>query len=76
MPFAAPNFQPDTTTLFPATDKSREFLLLAEVTAQNRVTRGALKTQATSALSHARADLGKHPDCLVYVLLINKARVH
>ena len=73
---AAGNFQPDITALFPATDKSPEFLILAEVTAQSRVTRNVLKTQIASAVTHAEAELKKHPSRLIYALLINKARVH
>ena len=64
----------DAIAIFPRTKTSREFRIVAEVSAKASMTRGDFRDQVRGALKHARAESKKHPGVPIYALIVNNAK--
>ena len=64
----------DAIAIFPRTKKSREFRIVAEVSAKASMSRGDFRDQVRGALKHARAESDKHPGVPIYALIVNNAK--
>ena len=71
----APCKTADVTAVFPRTELSRELRVIAEVSAERRMSPGYYLTQMGEALRHGGEEAEKYPGLPVYALVINGAKV-
>ena len=71
----APKAKPDAFAVYPATDRSRAYTIVAEVSAREKMSVEEFRRQLDSALEHGGIELTKNPDQQIYGLVINGAKI-
>ena len=66
----------DISIDFPETEQNREFKILAEVKAKKVMTTDDFTDELGGALEHAKTELKKAPELLIYCLVVNGARIY